>query len=241
MKRSTQIPLGILSLLMFVIAGCAQVPKESGFGDVQKLIHQKIDYRLHWNQGSTADEQVVRAINDLLKNELTVGGAVQIALLNNQHLQAVYEDLGVTQADVVEAGLLENPVFFGQARFPDKSPSMTNLEFEVSQNFLNILMLPARKKLAAMQFEEVKLRVADEVLKLTAEVREASEQLVHHRLNKCGSTSLKLLRLLMKWQIACTRQAISATLAWRANRGITSRPEWIMPKAQHWSLNPVSN
>jgi cobalt-zinc-cadmium efflux system outer membrane protein len=173
MKRSTQIPLGILSLLMFVIAGCAQVPKESGFGDVQKLIHQKIDYRLHWNQGSTADEQVVRAINDLLKNELTVGGAVQIALLNNQHLQAVYEDLGVTQADVVEAGLLENPVFFGQARFPDKSPSMTNLEFEVSQNFLNILMLPARKKLAAMQFEEVKLRVADEVLKLTAEVREA--------------------------------------------------------------------
>jgi cobalt-zinc-cadmium efflux system outer membrane protein len=128
---------------------------------------------LHWNQGSTADEQVARAIDDLIREELSVDRAVQIALLNNQHLQAVYEDLGVTQADVVEAGLLENPVFFGQTRFPDTSPSMTNLEFEVSQNFLDILMLPARKKLAAMQFEEVKLRVADEVLKLAAEVREA--------------------------------------------------------------------
>ena len=162
-----------LSLLLMVITGCAQVPKEAGFGDVQNLVHQRINYRLHWNQGSASDEQVARAIDDLLMQELSVDGAVQIALLNNQHLQAIYEDLGVTQADVVEAGLLENPVFFGQTRFPDKSPSMTNLEFEITQNFLNILMLPARKKLAAMQFEKVKLRVADEVLKLAAEVRAA--------------------------------------------------------------------
>jgi cobalt-zinc-cadmium efflux system outer membrane protein len=162
-----------LSLALAVITGCAQVPKEAGFGDVQKLVNQKMDYRLHWNQGSAADEQVAGTIGDLLKEDLGVDGAVQIALLNNQHLQAVYEDLGVTQADVVEAGLLENPVFFGQVRFPDKSPSMSNLEFEVSQNFLNILMLPARKKLAAMQFEEAKLRVADAVLKLAAEVRTA--------------------------------------------------------------------
>lgn len=173
MSRFVRISTVILSLLIVVITGCAQVPKEAGFGDVQKLVHQRMDYRLHWNQGSTADEQVARAIEELLKQELSVDAAVQIALLNNQNLQATYEDLGITQADVVEAGLLENPVFFGQARFPDKSPSMTNLEFEVTQNFLNILMLPARKKLAAMQFEEVKLRVADEVLKLAAEVRAA--------------------------------------------------------------------
>jgi cobalt-zinc-cadmium efflux system outer membrane protein len=133
---------------------------------------------MHWNQGSTADKQVARAIDDLLEKELSVDGAVQIALLNNQHLQAVYEDLGVTQADVVEAGLLENPVFFGQTRFPDKSPGMTNLEFEITQNFLNILMLPARKKLAALQFEEVKLRVANEVLKLAAEARAAYYQAI---------------------------------------------------------------
>ncbi len=173
MSRFVRISTVILSLLIVVITGCVQVPKEAGFGDVQKLVHQRMDYRLHWNQGSTADEQVARAIEELLKQELSVDAAVQIALLNNQNLQATYEDLGITQADVVEAGLLENPVFFGQARFPDKSPSMTNLEFEVTQNFLNILMLPARKKLAAMQFEEVKLRVADEVLKLAAEVRAA--------------------------------------------------------------------
>ena len=176
-----------LSLSLVVIAGCVQVPKEAGFGDVQKLVHQRVDYRLHWNQGSMADEQVAQAIDDLLKNKLSAEGAVQIALLNNQHLQAIYEDLGITQADVVEAGLLENPVFFGQARFPDVSPSLTNLEFEITQNFLNILMLPARKKLAALQFEEAKLRVADEVLKLAAEVREAYYRAI-------GSTQIEQMR-----------------------------------------------
>ena len=187
MTRSVRILTISLSLLIMVITGCAQVPKEAGFGDVQKLVHQRIDYRLHWNQGSAADEQVARAIEDLIKKELSVDAAVQIALLNNQQLQATYEDLGITQADVVEAGLLENPVFFGQARFPDKSPSMTNLEFEVTQNFLSILMLPARKKLAAMQFEEVKLRVADEVLKLADDVRAAYYQTL-------GASQIKQMR-----------------------------------------------
>lgn len=173
MTRSIRLAMVILILLFVVITGCAQVPREAGFGDVQKLVHKRADYRLHWNQGLATDEQVAQAVADLLEKELSLDAAVQIALLNNQHLQAIYEDLGITQADVVEAGLLENPIFFGQARFPDKSPSLTNLEFEVSQNFLNILMLPARKKLAAMQFEEVKLKVAEEVIKLAAEVREA--------------------------------------------------------------------
>ena len=187
MTRFVRISTISLSLFIMVITGCAQVPKEAGFGDVQKLVHQRIDYRLHWNQGSAEDEQVARAIEDLIKKELSVDAAVQIALLNNQQLQATYEDLGITQADVVEAGLLENPVFFGQARFPDKSPSMTNLEFEVTQNFLNILMLPARKKLAAMQFEEVKLRVADEVLKLADDVRAAYYQTL-------GASQIKQMR-----------------------------------------------
>ena len=83
-----------LSLILMVVTGCAQIPKEGGFGDVEKLVHQRIDFRLHWNQGSPSDDQVARAIEDLLLQELSVDGAVQIALLNNPNLQAVYEELG---------------------------------------------------------------------------------------------------------------------------------------------------
>jgi cobalt-zinc-cadmium efflux system outer membrane protein len=165
--------IGFISFLILVIAGCAQVPKEAGFNDVKGLVGQRVDYQLHWNRGSETDREVEKAIEELLKNELMSETAVQIALLNNPNLQALYEDLGITQADVVEAGLLENPVLFGRARFPNKSGESTNYELEITQNFLNILMLPARKKLAAIRFEQVKLHVADEVIRMVAGVRKS--------------------------------------------------------------------
>ena len=163
--------IGLLFCLVFFAAGCAQVPKEAGFNEVKDLVGQRVNYRLHWNQETEADRDVEKAIEELLKNELTADAAVQIALLNNPNLQAVYEGLGITQADVVEAGLLENPVLFGQVRFPNKSEEYNNYEFGITQNFLNILMQPARKKLSAIHFEQVKLQVADEVIQMVAEVR----------------------------------------------------------------------
>ena len=118
--------IGLLLGLFLFTVGCAQVPKEAGFNDVKGLVGQRVDYNLHWNQETEADQEIEKAIEDLLKNELTPEAAVQIALLNNPDLQAAYEDLGITQADVVEAGLLENPVVFGQARFQNKSEESTN-------------------------------------------------------------------------------------------------------------------
>ena len=163
--------IGLLLGLVLFAAGCAQVPREAGFNDVKGLVGERVDYNLHWNQETEADREVEKAIEELMKNELTSDAAVQVALLNNPDLQAVSEDLGVTQADVVEAGLLENPVLFGQARFPNRSEESTNYEFGITQNFLNILMQPARKKLSAIRFEQVKLQVADEVIQMVAEVR----------------------------------------------------------------------
>ncbi len=165
--------IGFISIPVLVLAGCAQVPKEAGFNDVKGLVGQRVDYNLHWNQEIEADQEVEKAIEGLLQSELTPEAAVQIALLNNPNLQAVYEALGMTQADVVEAGLLDNPLLFGQARFPNKSEESTNYEFGITQNLLNILMLPARKKLSVIRFEHVKLQVADEVIRLVADVRKS--------------------------------------------------------------------
>ena len=165
-----------LALLLGVVlfaAGCAQVPKEAGFNEVRGLVEERVDHRIQWTQESEADREVEKAVAKLLQSELSPEAAVQIALLNNPGLQAVYEDLGITQADVVEAGLLENPVLFGKVRFPDKSSEYNNYEFGITQNFLNILMLPARKKLSNIRFEQVKLQVADEVIQMVADVRKS--------------------------------------------------------------------
>jgi cobalt-zinc-cadmium efflux system outer membrane protein len=154
-----------------LLGGCASVPQEAGFDSVERMVAEREPYRLHWDRGTAADLEVERSIDEWLQKELSVDAAVQIALLNNPRLQAVYEELGVTQSDVVEAGLLENPVLFGQVRFPDQSDAATNYEFDITQNFLDLLMLPARKSLAGIHFEQTQLKVADEVVQVAAEVR----------------------------------------------------------------------
>ncbi|HHT9107162.1 MAG TPA: TolC family protein [Candidatus Wunengus sp. YC63] len=157
-----------------LLIGCASVPKEAGFPDVQKLIERRINQRVHWNQGTPEDAVVADTIRSMLQQELTVDAAVQIALLNNRSLQATYEELGIAQADVVQAGLLRNPTFFAGFRFMDRAVDRhreTNTEFSVDQDFLDLLMLPLRKKVAAAQFEQEKFRISNAVLNLAAEVR----------------------------------------------------------------------
>lgn len=166
----------ITFLCIGLLIGCASVPKEAGFPDVQKLIEQRINQRVHWNQGTPEDAAVVDAVRSMLQQELTIDEAVQITLLNNRSLQATYEELGIAQADLVQAGLLRNPLFGASFRFPDKSVGghrSTNTEFSVVQDFLDLLVLPLRKKVASAQFEQAKLRVANTVLDLAAEVRSA--------------------------------------------------------------------
>jgi cobalt-zinc-cadmium efflux system outer membrane protein len=159
-----------------VLTGCASVPKEAGFPDVRKIIEQRIGLRVHWNQGTSEDAAVVDTVRSMLQQELTLDEAVQIALLNNRSLQATYEELGIAQADLVQAGLLRNPVFGASFRFPDKTVGghrSTNTEFSVVQDFLDLLVLPLRKKVATAQFEQTKLRAGDAILNLAAEVRSA--------------------------------------------------------------------
>jgi cobalt-zinc-cadmium efflux system outer membrane protein len=87
-------------------------------------------------------------------------------------LQASYEEIGVSQADLVQAGLLQNPVFSGQVRWSD-SGGKPNVELGLAQNFLSLLFAPARVQVATAKFEATKARVAAEVLDLAAETREA--------------------------------------------------------------------
>ena len=149
------------------------MPNDTGLADVQKLVAERTGKRIAWNRGAEPDKQMDAYIQDALQKELSADEVVQIALLNNRILQASYEDMGVAQADLIQAGLLKNPVFDALIRFPDKAPKGPNVEFSVTQDFMDILFIPARKKLAASQLEKIKLTVAAAVLNHAAETSSA--------------------------------------------------------------------
>ena len=169
MKRSAGLAVALVA--MAALTGCASVSPKGGFAEVEQLVGQRLEKQVHWYQGTPEDQEAAEKVGKLLAAELSLDSAVQIALLNNRSLQASYEELGVAQADLVQAGLLRNPVFFASARDPNGSALTTNTELGVVQDFLDLLVRPARKRISALEFDETKLRVADAVLVLAADVK----------------------------------------------------------------------
>jgi len=158
-------------LLVLFLTGCTHVPRDGDFSTVEKLVAERIPQKVHWYQGGDEDAQVKTVLDNLLKEPLTAQSVVQIALLNNRRLQSEYEELGIAQADLVQAGLLSNPVLFASFRFPKGGDGGNNVEFDLAKEFLDILLRPARQRLAATEFGRAKLRVANAVLDLAAEVQ----------------------------------------------------------------------
>ena len=152
-----------LLLVALLVAGCV-VPRKAGFDDVEKSLSGRTAYRVHWNQGTDEDRQVADETRRLLGSELGVETATQIALFNNPELQATYERLGVAQAEVVQAGLLHNPTLSFHWGFRVAEPGLDEVIGSVTQSFLELFLLPLRKKLANAEFRRVKLEVADAVL-----------------------------------------------------------------------------
>src|SRR4051794_13577832 len=163
--------LGLLIVPLF-LAGCATTPPEDPSAEVRQITADRTAGAVvQWNRSTEDDRAAHDAVRRLLEKPLTADGAVQVALLNNASLQATYEDLGVAQADLVQAGLLRNPIFEGQIRFPPdpKSP----LELDVFWEFMDIFYLPLRKRVAAAQLDVAKARVTRVALDLASETRSA--------------------------------------------------------------------
>jgi len=153
-----------------LIGGCASVERSPGFGDVQSLAAEYGVTKVTWNQGTTDDKAAAESVAQLLARDLTADAAVQIALLNNRNLQAVYEELRIAQADLVQAGVLRNPVFDGSIRFVG-SPADNVIDLGIAFDFLDVFFIPMRKAVAQQQFDAAKIRVTGAVIDLAGETK----------------------------------------------------------------------
>ena len=176
-----------LVMSLFFLSGCTTMSLNAGFSEVGALVEERGGLKVYWNNGTDLDKEAAAKLASLLKDKLTVDDAVQVALLNNRELQAVYSDLGIAQADLVQAGLLSNPIFDGAIQWPVRGGGKPDLELAVVMNFLDIVYLPLRKRVATARLEEAKTRVSGVVLDFAARVRtafflhQANEQMLELR------------------------------------------------------------
>ena len=180
-----------------LLAGCATAPADSGFSDVEQTVSDRLGQRIQWRQDTTEDQAAEEAVATLLADEIDADSAIQIALLNNHRLQAVYEELGMARAGLVQAGLLRNPVFGASIGFTEGGGS-PDLRFSIVQDFLGILYMPLRKRIAESEFAAAKLRVSGAVVDLSADVGaayyalQAAQQMLELRRQVAGASAASL-------------------------------------------------
>jgi cobalt-zinc-cadmium efflux system outer membrane protein len=192
-------PFAIFALIAALALPAVAAPKEPPSRPVEKAVKERTGLTVRWQQDAAAREQALADVRVRLKKPLTVNSAVQIALLNNREFLATFEDVGVSAADLREAGLWKNPAIDLSARFPNHG-SAVNWEVNGAFDLLDLLMIPLRKRVAANQLAAAQLRVADEAVRLVAGVKSAMYELqadgamLAHRqtIGEISSTALDL-------------------------------------------------
>ncbi len=159
-----------LCVLVF-LGGCATFSKDNGLGSVQSATKARgLEQDVQWIKTEQDAEKARTAVKKLLAAPLTADTAVQITLLNNRGLQATYAELGIAEADVVQAGRLTNPGFTFERlhRGDDVSIDRTFLF-----NILGLITMPIRTDLEKKRFALTQGRVAAETLQTAADTRRA--------------------------------------------------------------------
>lgn len=159
-----------LALGVAVSGGCATFSRDGGFGAVERIARERVGKDVVWQRDGDRREDVRATVRDLLASPLSADAAVQIALLNNPGLQSTYAELGIAEADLVQAGRMTNPHF---AYLRTSRSGERKLEWALTFPIVDLLTIPIRTRIERDRFEQAKLAVAGEMLSVATETRKA--------------------------------------------------------------------
>ena len=169
--RRAILKLCLSTALLIFLSGCATYYSEDGgFDTAAVAARDHLGMEAQWLKDQETTAKAYDDVSKLLERSLSADDAIQIALLNNPGLQSAYAELGVSEAERVQAGRLPNPGF----SFSRTSGGGT-LEIERSLSFSvgAILTLPLRVSMENRRFEAAKLAAAEATLDVAFSAREA--------------------------------------------------------------------
>ena len=159
-----------LAALALTLAGCASFSQDGGIDAVSAMTAERIGQDLRLPRKARADGLAQAELAELLKQPLSADSAVRVALLNNRGLRASLAQLGVAEADLVQAGRMANPSI-GFSRM--SGGGETEIERSVMFDLVGLLTIPLRRDIEARRFEGAKLVAASDAVRLAADTRKA--------------------------------------------------------------------
>ena len=161
----------LVASTVLLLGGCASFTPDGGFNSVKSAVEERTGVAPRWVRNDRDAGEVRDAVRRAVgSGPLTADRAVEIALMNNPSLQATYAELGIAEADLVQAGRLVNPGFsFGRTRRGHD----VEIERAFIMNVMGLLTMPLRTQIERRRFDVAKTRVAADATRIAADARRA--------------------------------------------------------------------
>jgi outer membrane protein TolC len=152
------------------VGACASLSDDAGFSKVEQAVKERTGADTKWTRTDGEADTVRGRVKELLAKPLGSTEAVQIALLNNPGLQASYAEVGIAEADLVQASRWRGPTFlFARLRRGDE----TEIERGVFFDVLGLLTIPLSTRASEGRLQAIQHRAAGEALRIALEARKA--------------------------------------------------------------------
>ena len=158
-----------VALWVPAIGGCRSASEGSPAGEMSRVAADLAD-RTGAATSPLCDAEAAAASAELLSRPLTEASAVKVALLQNASVRESYERLGIARADLLQAGLIANPVFSFDTKSFSRGPE---IELGLAQSFVELFFRPLRRRVAAHELCAAQAQVTRELVHLVYEVRRA--------------------------------------------------------------------
>ena len=153
-----------------LLPGCAQPGPEATFQPVAEAVRQHLGQPAVWVRSEADRRAADDRVRELLAQPLGADEAVQVALLNHRGLQAALAELGIAQADVVQAGRPANPgLRLSRARRGGELESGIGIELQLAR----LIALPAASAIERQRLARAQREAVQQVLALAHATRRA--------------------------------------------------------------------
>ena len=162
-------------LVLLVLAGCTSLSEDGRFSAVEQAVKERTGAETKWTRSDDEANTVRGRVKELLARPLGPTEAVQIALLNNPGLQAGYAEVGIAEADLVQASRWRGPTF-SYARL--RRGGETEIDRGVFFDVLGLLTIPLSTRASESRLQATQNRAAAQALRLALDTRKAWFQAV---------------------------------------------------------------
>src|SRR5262245_38486098 len=148
------------------IGGCTKFSPDGGMLAVEAAASSELGKDVAKISNDADAAAASTRVKMLLAKPLTASTAVHITLINNRGLQAAFNELGISEAQMVEASLPPSPSLSFQRIVGSGG---FEIERQILQIVLGLLTLPRRREIAEARFRQAQIRAVDMTLRVAME------------------------------------------------------------------------